>query len=47
MMQRAHSLEDPDARKDLRAGGQGDDRGSDGQMASPTQCMWVCTNSGR
>ena len=37
---------DPDAGKDLRAGGEGDDRGWDGWMASPTQwtCIWV--NSG-
>ena len=30
----------------LGAGGEGDDRGWDGWMASPTQCMWVWVNSG-
>ena len=30
----------------LRAGGQGDDRGWDGWMASPPQWTWVCINSG-
>ena len=37
---------DPDAGRDLGAGGEGDDRGWDGWMASPTQwtCVWV--NSG-
>ena len=30
----------------LKAGGEGDDRGSDGWMASPTQCTWVWVNSG-
>ena len=29
----------------LRAGGEGDDRGWDGWIASPTQWMWVCVNS--
>ena len=31
----------------LRARGEGDNRGWDGWMASLTQWMWVCTNSGR
>ena len=31
----------------LRAGGEGDDRGWDGWMASLTQWTWVWTNSGR
>ena len=31
----------------LRAGGEGDDRGWDGWMASPTQWTWVWANSGR
>ena len=31
----------------LRAGGEGDDRGRDGWMASLTQWTWVWTNSGR
>ena len=30
----------------LRAGGEGDDRGWDGWMASLTQCTWVWVNSG-
>ena len=29
----------------LRAGGEGDDRGWDGWMASPTQWTWVCVDS--
>ena len=31
--------------KRLKAGGQGDDRGWDGWMASPTQWIWVWVNS--
>ena len=30
----------------LKAGGEGDDRGRDGWMASPTQWTWVWVNSG-
>ena len=30
----------------LRAGGEGNDRGWDDWMASPTQWIWVCVNSG-
>ena len=30
----------------LGAGGEGDDRGCDGWMASPTRWTWVCVNSG-
>ena len=30
----------------LKAGGEGDDRGWDGWMASLTQSTWVCTSSG-
>ena len=30
----------------LKAGGEGDDRGWDSWMASPTQWTWVCVNSG-
>ena len=30
----------------LKAGGEGDDRGQDGWMASPTQWTWVWINSG-
>ena len=37
---------DPDAGKDLRMGGEGDDRGWDGWMASLTQWTWVWVNSG-
>ena len=36
---------DPDAGKD-RAEGEGDDRGWDGWMASPTRWTWVWVNSG-
>ena len=38
---------DPDAGKDLREGGEGDDRGCDGWMASPTWLTWVWASSGR
>ena len=37
---------DPDARGGLGAGGEGDDRGWDGWMASPTRRTWVWLNSG-
>ena len=37
---------DSDAGKRLKAGGEGDDRGWDGCMASPTQRTWVWTSSG-
>ena len=37
---------DPDARKDWRAGGEGDDRGWDCCMASMTQWTWVWVSSG-
>ena len=37
---------DPDAGKDWRVGGEGDDRGWDGWMASLTQWTWVWVNSG-
>ena len=30
----------------LKAEGEGDDRGWDGWMASPTRCIWVWVNSG-
>ena len=36
---------DPDAGKDWRAGGEGDERGWDGCMASLTQWTWVWVNS--
>ena len=37
---------DPDGWERLKAGGEGDDRGWDGWMASPTQWTWVWVNSG-
>ena len=37
---------DSDAEEGLGAGGEGDDRGWDGWMASRTRWMWVCVNSG-
>ena len=37
---------DPDAWERLRAGGDGDNRGWDGWMASLTQWTWVLVNSG-
>ena len=37
---------DPDARKDWRQEGEGDNRGWDGWMASPTQWTWVWASSG-
>ena len=37
---------DPDAGKDQRQAGEGDDRGWDGWMASPTRWTWVWVNSG-
>ena len=36
---------DPDAGKDLKARGEGDDRGWDSWMASPTQWTWAWVNS--
>ena len=35
----------PDAEKDWRQGGEGDNRGWDGWMASPAQWTWVWVNS--
>ena len=37
---------DPNAGRDWGAGGEGDDRGWDGWMASPTQWTWVWVDSG-
>ena len=37
---------DSDAGRDWGAGGEGDDRGGDGWMASPTRWTWVWVNSG-
>ena len=47
LMRRADSLEKTWWWEWLRAGGEGDDRGWDGWMASPTQWTWVWANSGR
>ena len=43
LMERANSLERPWCWARLKAGGEGDDRGWDGWMASPTQWTWVST----
>ena len=49
LIQRVYSLEKtrPWCWKRLKVGGEGDDRGWDGWMASQTQWRWVCANSGR
>ena len=46
LMQRADSLEKTLMWERLKAGGEGDDRGWDGWMASPTQWAWIWVNSG-
>ena len=46
LMRRADSLEKTDAGKDWKTGGEGDDRGWDGWMASRTWWTWVWVNSG-
>ena len=46
LLQRTNSGKDPDAGKDLKARGEGVDRGWDGWMASPTHWTWVWVNSG-
>ena len=46
LMQRVDSLEKTLCWEGLGAGGEGDDRGWDGWMASPTWWMWVWVNSG-
>ena len=46
LMWRVDSLEKTLAGRDLGAGGEGDDRGWDGWMASPTRWTWVWVNSG-
>ena len=46
LMQRVDSLERLWCWEELREGGEGDDRGWDGLMASPTQWTWVWENSG-
>ena len=45
-MLRADSLKRPWCWERLRAGGEGEDRGWDGWMASPTQWTWAWVNSG-
>ena len=46
LMQRADSFEKTLMLGKLKAGGEGDDRGWDGWMASPTQWSWVWIISG-
>ena len=46
LIQRTDSLERPWCWERLKAGGEGDDRGYDGWMASPTRWTWVWVNSG-
>ena len=46
LMQRADSLEKTLMLGRIEAGGEGDDRGWDGWMASPTQWTWVRVSSG-
>ena len=47
LMQRTDSLEIPWCWERLKAGGEGDNRGWDGWMASPIQWTWVWASSGR
>ena len=47
LMRRTDSLERPSCWERLKAGGEGDDRGWDGWMASPTQWTWAWASSGR
>ena len=46
LMRRADSFEKTLMLERLRAGGEGDDRGWDGWMASPTRWTWVWVHSG-
>ena len=47
LMRRVDSLENPSwCWEGLGAGGEGDHRGWDGWMTSPTRCTWVWVNSG-
>ena len=46
LMRRADSLEKTLMLGGMGAGGEGDGRGWDGWMASPTRCTWVQVNSG-
>ena len=47
LMQRADSLEKTLMWERLKAGGEGDNRGQDGWMASPTWWTWVWLNFGK
>ena len=47
LMRRTDSLEKTLMLGKLESGGEGDDRGSDGWMASPTWWTWVWASSGR
>ena len=46
LMRRGDSLEKTWCRERLKTGGEGDDRGWDGWIASPTQWTWVWASSG-
>ena len=46
LMRRVDSLEKTLMLEGIGAGGEGDDRGWDGWMASPTRWTWVLVNSG-
>ena len=46
LMRRTYSLEKPWCWETLKAGGEGDDRGWNGWMASANQCTWVWASSG-
>ena len=47
LKRKADSLKRPWCWERLKAGGEGDNRGWDGWMASPTQWTWVWASSGR
>ena len=46
LLQRTDSLETPGCWERLKMGGEGDNRGWDGWMASPTWWTWIWVNSG-
>ena len=46
LMQKTHSMENPWFWERLKAGGEGDNKGWDGWMASLTRWIWVWINSG-
>ena len=46
LMLRTDSLKRPWCWERLKAGGEGDDRGWDGRMASPTRWTWIWASSG-